>query len=153
MKVNLIFQIFAVMCLALILIIYFYCFSLKSFQSFSSREFSFMISLIIFPGCFLLLELHLLGCQTSQNDHLFFFPFRLSISLSFCLLSEVFLEIYFLIIFKIQCIYLALLCGLWDFINSCPTRDPVQAPGSASRVLIPGPPRNSLTGFFKNSYL
>ena len=52
MKVNLIFQIFAVMCLALILIIYFYCFSLKSFQSFSSREFSFMISLIIFPWLF-----------------------------------------------------------------------------------------------------
>ena len=52
MKVNLIFQIFAVMCLALILIIYFYCFSLKNFQSFSSRGFSFMISLIIFPLLF-----------------------------------------------------------------------------------------------------
>ena len=52
MKVNLIFQIFAVMCLAFILIIYFYCFSLKSFQSFCSREFSFMIFLIIFPWLF-----------------------------------------------------------------------------------------------------
>ena len=52
MKGNLIFHIFAVMFLILILIIYFYCFSLKSFQSFSSREFSFMISLIIFPWLF-----------------------------------------------------------------------------------------------------